>query len=53
MADNWKSCILNGERLSCPHVTKSRHRICEARRNDVFMVQFFYFGIKIVNVLDL
>ena len=45
-----------GERLSCPHATLWRHGICDARRSDVtqiFMVQFFYFGIEIVNVLDL
>ena len=30
-ADNWKSCILNGERLSCPHATLSRDEICDVK----------------------
>ena len=35
LADNLKSYILNGERLSCQHATLSRQILCDVRRNHV------------------
>ena len=43
-ADNWKSGILNGGRLSCPHVTLSHHSICDVGFNDVMSLLPHIYG---------